>query len=208
MHGFESLGDNCEFGLVQRRCGAEPLGLLRFANLELRQLLISLNPGSMASVNRPAWSAGCRTARSANTSFATVGMLWCCIPSFTKARSGQEELIEKQAKRLRFLRRKLLDDLKNADKIFVCKRNAPLTEQEVLPLHAALNRFGRNTLLWVVSADAEHPAGAVDRLVPGLLRGYIDRFAPYEDAHDLSLATWLSICVNGSKLARGSVPHQ
>ena len=28
---FESIGDNCELGLVQRRAGSEPLGLLRFA---------------------------------------------------------------------------------------------------------------------------------------------------------------------------------
>jgi len=28
--GFESLGENCEFGLVQRRFDAEPLGLLRW----------------------------------------------------------------------------------------------------------------------------------------------------------------------------------
>ncbi len=30
MLQFESLGQNCEFGLVQRRAGADPLGLLRF----------------------------------------------------------------------------------------------------------------------------------------------------------------------------------
>ena len=45
MQGFESLGDNCEFGLLQRRCGAEPLGLLRFANLELRPELLGLESG-------------------------------------------------------------------------------------------------------------------------------------------------------------------
>src|SRR5436305_104536 len=28
---FESLGDNCEFGILQRLEGAEPLGLLRWA---------------------------------------------------------------------------------------------------------------------------------------------------------------------------------
>lgn len=27
---FESLGDNCEFGLVQRHFGAEPVGVFRF----------------------------------------------------------------------------------------------------------------------------------------------------------------------------------
>ena len=36
---FESLGDNCEFGLVQRRVGAEPLGLFRFAGAPLRHVL-------------------------------------------------------------------------------------------------------------------------------------------------------------------------
>lgn len=32
---FESLGDNCEFGLVQRIGGIEPLGLLRFAGFHI-----------------------------------------------------------------------------------------------------------------------------------------------------------------------------
>ncbi|MGD0107002.1 MAG: hypothetical protein ABSC06_23630 [Rhodopila sp.] len=40
---FESIGDNCELGLVQRQAGAEPLGLLRFAGAPLRNLLRGLN---------------------------------------------------------------------------------------------------------------------------------------------------------------------
>lgn len=36
---FESLGQNCEFGLLQRRCGAEPLGLLRFSSVRLERLI-------------------------------------------------------------------------------------------------------------------------------------------------------------------------
>ncbi len=32
---FEALGDNCEFGLAQRQAGAEPLGLLRFAGFHI-----------------------------------------------------------------------------------------------------------------------------------------------------------------------------
>ena len=47
-----------------------------------------------------------------------------------------------------------------------------------------------------------HPPGAVDRVLPGLFRGYIDRFALDDNAHDLSLEVWLSICVNADKLAR------
>jgi hypothetical protein len=42
MLRFESLGENCEFGLAQRRCGADPLGLLRFASAPLPTLLAAL----------------------------------------------------------------------------------------------------------------------------------------------------------------------
>ena len=31
LNSFESLGDNCEFGFVQRKFGTEPAGLLRWA---------------------------------------------------------------------------------------------------------------------------------------------------------------------------------
>jgi len=36
---FESLGDNCKLGLVQRKVGAEPLGMFRFAGAPLEHLL-------------------------------------------------------------------------------------------------------------------------------------------------------------------------
>ena len=39
IHAFESLGDKCEFGHEQRQQGAEPLGLLRFSNVELPLLV-------------------------------------------------------------------------------------------------------------------------------------------------------------------------
>ena len=43
MLAFESLGENCDFGLVQRHAGAEPLGIYRFSGTNLYQLLSTLN---------------------------------------------------------------------------------------------------------------------------------------------------------------------
>jgi hypothetical protein len=40
---FESLGMTCEFGLVQRQLGLEPLGLLRFASITPDNLIALLN---------------------------------------------------------------------------------------------------------------------------------------------------------------------
>ena len=42
MLRFESIGDSCEFGSVQRRYAAEPLGLLRWNDVQLDDLLAAL----------------------------------------------------------------------------------------------------------------------------------------------------------------------
>ena len=42
VNHFESLGRGCEFGFLQRRAGAEPMGLLRFASMPLEGLIRGL----------------------------------------------------------------------------------------------------------------------------------------------------------------------
>ena len=105
-----------------------------------------------------------------------------------------ETIRRQQAAALVFLKRKFLDDIASGEKIFVIKRGDPLRPEEVLPVYAALNDLGRNWLLWVVPATRSHPSGSVEVLLPGLLRGYVDRFAPYDDAHDLSVPAWTALC--------------
>ncbi|MBE7247769.1 MAG: hypothetical protein INR63_22720, partial [Actinomycetospora chiangmaiensis] len=39
LHAFRSLGDNCEFGFVQRYGGVEPSGLLRFSYTPMEDLI-------------------------------------------------------------------------------------------------------------------------------------------------------------------------
>jgi hypothetical protein len=110
-------------------------------------------------------------------------------------------LREQESARLNFLRRKFMEDLAGAEKIFVYKRNKTVAEEEVLPLLMALNRYGHNTLLWVVPAAQDRPAGTVEVAMPGLLKGYIDRFAPDSNAHDFSFDGWLRVCANACILA-------
>jgi hypothetical protein len=109
---------------------------------------------------------------------------------------------EQEAARLKFLRRKFMEELEAHDKIFVYKFSATVSEEQILPLHMALNRYGDATLLWIVEADRDHPPGAVEVVVPGLLKGFIDRFAPDDDAHDLSFDGWLKVCANAYVLSR------
>ena len=197
---FESLGENCEFGLFQRRCDAEPLGLLRFSSTFLRNLIRGIDNGfgglgEIEDIDPQLEGAPQKEFMIHEKRFGLV--------YHTFVYEGQRSvwlMREQESARLKFLRRKFIEELEFADKIFVYKFGAEVAQEEILPLHMALNRYGEATLLWVVLAERERPVGTVEVVMPGLLKGYIDRFAPEDNAHDLSFEGWLRVCVNAYML--------
>lgn len=206
MRHFESIGQSCEFGLLQRRCGAEPLGLFRFASIFLDHLLRGIET-DFDRLGEPS----CMDIRfdpdTPNPEFLVVDENFELIyHTFVHVdQAAAEDVRAQQARRLQLLKRKFLDDVREGRKIFVriCKPEVSAPD-EAIPLYLALNREHDNMLLWVVLADSTHPAGTVDRIADRLFIGYIDRFAPELDAKDLSLDVWLSICTNAYLLSRGA----
>jgi hypothetical protein len=190
---FESLGDNCEFGLAQRRLGVEPLGLLRFSFIELPQLLRGLRRGfeGLGDPDRTTVTVDSKDGEFIVRE-AAYGITYHTFQF--EHQMSLDAVRAQQGARLNFLKRKLMEDAANGEKIFVIKRAHPLRPEEVLPLYAILNELGWNWLLWVVPADQTHPSGTVEVLLPGLLRGYVDRFAPNDNAPDLSLPAWVAVC--------------
>jgi hypothetical protein len=199
---FESVGENCEFGLFQRRCDAEPLGLLRFSSTFMRNLIRGIDSGfeglgEIEDIDPRLEGAPRKEYMIHEKKFGLV--------YHTFVYEGQRSvwlMREQESARLKFLRRKFMEDLALAEKIFLYKFGSGVSEEEILPLHMALNRYGEATLLWVVPAERDRPAGTVEVLMPGLLKGYIDRFAPDDNAHDLSFDGWLRVCANACVLAR------
>ena len=199
MERFQSLGDNCEFGIVQRRFGAEPLNLLRFSATHLIHLLRGLDtefegltlPENLACAfgTEP---EGRREYIIEQTSYE--------LRSHTFQHEGEVEpasVLPRAQQRMRFQLRLFLQDLAAAEKIFVLKRNTTLAMQEVVPVWAALRSYAAdNTLLYVVAADDAHLPGTVEWKAPGLMCGHIDRLAPYDDAQGVSTQCWLAICRN------------
>jgi hypothetical protein len=199
MLQFESLGENCEFGLVQRRCGAEPLGLLRFASAPLPVLLAGLrarfeglgDPGEIdiqISENQQEYLV-------VDKRFGFLYHPWVLV-----GEAEPEIIRQREVKRLPFLRRKLREDLDEARKIFVYRGMRQQPQVLVMRLVEALRAYAPATLLWVTLHDREHPPGTVEAVAPGLLKGYIDRFAPGENAHALSLECWTTLCCNALPL--------
>ena len=186
MMRFESLGENCEFGLAQRRCGAEPLGLLRFASAPLPVLLAGLKV-RFEGVGDPDQIEIRVSGNSQEylVSDRRYGFLY--HPWVLVGEADPEDIRRREEKRLPFLKRKLVDDLSEARKIFVYRGMRRLPQPLVLRLVAAMREYGPTTLLWVELQDDDHPAGTVEPMTAGLLKGYIDRFAPGKNAHALSL---------------------
>lgn len=199
---FESLGDNCEFGVLQRLCGAESfLSLLRFAGMELPALLHALDAG-MQDFGDPANVEIYVDDKQRPEYVVREKRYGAIFHTFRYQEDiAAEQLRTTELKRLTYCARRFVGDLRRGNKIFVIKRNVPLREEEVLPLYAALSMYGRNVLLWMVPADAGHASGSVEGIMPGLFKGYIDRFAPHENAYDLSLDGWLDACVNAYQLS-------
>lgn len=199
---FESVGENCEFGLVQRRCGAEPLGLLRFSSTFQRALIRGIDDGF--NLLGDAEGVDPRLEGDAPREYMIHEKHYRLVyHSFVY--EGQRSLWlmrEQETARLTFLRRKFLEELEVGEKIFVYKRNSHVPEEEILPLFMALRRQGPNTLLWVALAERDRPAGTVEVIRPGLLKGYIDRFAPEDNAHDFSFEGWMKVCANALILAK------
>jgi hypothetical protein len=188
---FENLGDDCEFGFVQRQCNAEPLGLLRFAFLEPWDLLRALRTrfegmGALENL-RHFLVEGEYIIRDTGSGLAYH--TWQMQGSVDEA-----ALLPQHAAHVAFLVRRLVRQLSDASRIFVWKRAGDAAEAEAGALHQALRAYGPNTLLWVAKADEGHAAGTVQRIGPGLLRGNLDRFAPAYDADELFLEQWLRVC--------------
>jgi hypothetical protein len=197
LRQFENLSDNCEFGLVQRRCGVEPLTLFRFANAPLPAMIAGLerrfdgldDPDAL-SVPWVAPDAG--GIGEYYVYHQDYGVSWHTA-IYDAAKSPARIRADEQRK-LQFLKRNFLQDLEDAARIYVVRRAAPLDQGEVLPLWRALRRYGPNTLLWVVPSDLSHSAGTVIQNAPGLLQGFIDHLAPDADLFDLSIRGWIEVC--------------
>jgi hypothetical protein len=200
---FEALGDNCELGLVQRHFGAEPLGLLRFGGFHipvehrLERLLFALGR-EFAGLGDP------ETLRIEATEHEYVvherryGIMYHTFIS--PAEEEPETVRRQQARHLGFLRSKLIGDLREGSKVFVWKTNVKQTMRDGFRLLDALQRFAENRLLWVVRGVADCPPGAVEVCAPNFYRGHVDRFAPYDNAPDISFDPWMTVCRNAARI--------
>lgn len=193
---FESCGDNCEFGLLQRKIGIERMGLMRYsgaadvfalaATIERRFEGFAEGMDLQIHPFGAEWMASVHGSRMNFHTGRTLG-------DFSEQRIHQEEGLK-----LRFLAQKFLDDLEEGKKIFVYRtlrddRGGPDGMKGMDRLYDAMRGVGPAKLLWVNEADENSVPGEVRHIRDGLYHGFIERLAPHSNAFDSDPAAWLRL---------------
>ena len=200
---FQSLGDNCEFGLVQSAFFANQLGLFKFASTTIEGLIAALRTRFDALTSADQIHIRVRTHGPQDEWREFWVMSKAYGIGFHAGRAAvvdPDKLENIEIRRLGLLTRMFIEDMEEAEKIFVYKSNLDIARGSIEELLASMRAYGPVTLLWVTVETHDRAAGFVEEISEGLLRGYIDRFAPYEDVNDYSAEVWKTICANARDL--------
>jgi hypothetical protein len=187
---FENIGDNCELGLVQRRAGAEPLGLLRFAGAPLRNLIRALN-ARFANIADPGHIR--IIAEHDEYMVKLTKFDFTYHAHVTIGEMEPEALRQQQIRTVGFLAKKLIADLEHPSKILVFRQNEPLPAGDLVDLRIALSAYGPGILLWVQEACPGHPPGSVEVADERMMVGYVRRLARRDAVPDLDLHSWMQV---------------
>jgi hypothetical protein len=207
MLAFEGLGENCEFGLVQRYFGAEPLGLLRWTATSADNLIRALRD-RFENVGQPQQTRVVEIENEYMTVDTVYGM---GSHTFIKIDRTDKTKIERNlTKRLQYLRSKIISDLEDGEKICVYHSESVLSLQKIRDLHSALLQYGTRYLMCVTKADSDHAAGSLIEIYNGLMVGYIDKLGPDRtptgDRWSISNDIWLTLCQQAYEIRRASEP--
>jgi hypothetical protein len=198
MSAFENLGDNCELALAQRYYGVElPLTLLRWAGTSYEKLLRGLenrfsgigDPGTTEVV----WGTSDYRLQTPYFGFHTAA-------NQKRDAAGVAEILNCGCAALRLLRRKLLQDIRDAKRIFVYKATNPaFGTAEMHALHKALRVTGPASLLCVTLDQSCRSDACVEQLGTGLYAGYLQKFVIPDGPFD----EWLALCSRTLELHYG-----
>jgi hypothetical protein len=198
---FESIGQNCEFGLVQRAVQAEPLSLLRFAGIELSSLMRGLET-AFEGIDDPAHfklTSGMLDGRKEYMVFAARHWVRFHTAIFIDDMRDVAAVIERVRQYLRFLQRRFTETLASGEHIFVLQHPDAMDAAHALPVLSRLCAHGPNTLLYVTEDDTM-PPGTVRQEAGGLFHGYIDVLPPPDEPDRINVDAWLSLCANTLRL--------
>ena len=200
LAGFESLGGSglgCEFGMVQRQLGSDALGLLRWTRVSQPHIVAALATEFEGVGDEAHTELGYRrnSKNADDAEYMTFDKRYVMRShTFIKAAELPHDRMFKQScRRMQFLRRKMLEDLRAAEKIFVYRSEEDLSDAMIHELHRAVARYADNALLCVMRKTDINPPGTLRSLGRGVYAGYL-AYLKNETDNVSDVAGWLSVC--------------
>jgi hypothetical protein len=199
---FESLGENCEFGLVQRHFGVEPLGLLRWVSLAPEALCLALEE-RFIGLDDPEDLEIKLIGAEYHTYGSRYHMRMHTHMVQSEYKGSPTQLQAQLFRRLQYLKDKLLDDLSLAEKILVWQSGVGscLSDEVVIRMHRAVLNYGNNILLVVRRHNDQSAAPLIEQMGHGLLVGklqQVDKLKARDGKVRVSspFDGWLTLCRN------------
>lgn len=226
---FESLGDNCELGVVKRHVKNEEGGLLRWAFSSRFPLLLDAISrrfeGLYAFENLTPWVDNMVLDSSYRIAFHSdiLSVLTTEGWRFKESEEERRRIHARELESFTQLKNRLIGRMQQADRCFVYKRNAltlqqeiklrdagqpaspdmltnATTQEEALSLHAALQTYHPKNTLLVLSTQFPHAKGTIHVARPGLMLGSIGTLAPYSNAYECAYDLWTPLLAEAVRL--------
>lgn len=200
---FESMGDNCEFGFYLRSKGIESGSLFRWSLIKDHQDVLNLISSDFDGFYRldnlqPTWRN--MLVDNANGVVFHTELYSHQIDGNWVFEDDDKEIKEKyliEKEKIDYLVNKFKTALKQGDRVFVIKKNNNQIDMSVIKqLAGKLNQYGKTKILVVFQSNDINKQGMVEYNDDNVLVSYIDRFADYNQADNISIEGWDKIINN------------
>ncbi|EGY01072.1 tetratricopeptide TPR_2 [Nitrospirillum viridazoti Y2] len=202
---FESIGNNCEFGIFQRNLGFDPPGLFRNVGYLSPQQIIRciangldkmFDAGTYKYVLPEGWSDWRLDCHIYGLGFHSR------IPKEVEEGSDEwKKLTKTNIAQFKFLKNKFLDDLEDGEKIFVYRFKGFWDDSVAIDLLNAIRQHGTGKLLYVYENPLEK-APTFQIKSDGLLQASIHRLSN-ENPPQIDFDAWLKICRTALTVIKG-----
>jgi Flp pilus assembly protein TadD len=192
MGRFESLGENCELGFVQRHFGAEPLGVFRWAGISYGALIDALDR-RLEGIGDSEQTEILLNPHN-NEYYIQDKRYGMNMHTFILQGAAPADTVKaKMCRRLVYLREKLLEDFADSTKIFVFNTATPLSDEDLARLRRALDPYGPTPLLHVAPHLRMEPA-TVTAAGERTWRASLGKTGFDGKVWDIEFESWGAIC--------------
>jgi hypothetical protein len=200
LYQFESLGNDCSLGGLQRAFGAEPLGLFRFAGIEIDDVVRALR-GRCIGVGSPEFT---RLILSDGGEYISTDTRYG-MSSHTFVCEGDvalDRFYEQQCKKIAFLARNILEKLEEGEKIFLVHAMPNfISDEKLQELLVLMRELGSGLLLYLHAPSEDLPVGQFRSRRDGIMEGSVRSVRGDDDSPE-SRESWLQVLLHASAHVR------